>query len=387
MANNVSALNKERYSLRVQNLLRNTLIAFDIANVALKDRMPDGNTVNFPRASYLGISDYVKGTDISLADIDTSNETLVINKTPIISFSYDDVDSLDNGYDIVSETSSDSAYRIKNDIEGNLLAEYVNALSSNAATTALTTGTTANVFGAARAELMNDGVSNIVAVVDHNIMNSIGQAAIINTFNVSDKSYTNAYQGDFQGMQLFASNNLSVTGTLAMATIPTAADTVTVNGVVFTFIPVPMGGVEGDVVIGANVGEARANLTAAVNKAAGDGVTYFAFTDNVTNGKLEGQTFTVNGAAIDYVSKRGYRKVSSSLTPAADKFGQLTIHSIIMARGSIHLVMQKGVNMKTSDIPLQLGTIYKVWARYGIKTFTQGAERMFDLPLEAQAAE
>lgn len=97
MTNNVAVLNKQKYTKMVQALLEETLIAMDLANTMLIDRMPDGNTINFPRPEFQNVQQYTKYTDVEDQDLDFTNETLVINRTPIITFVYDDVDDLDNG--------------------------------------------------------------------------------------------------------------------------------------------------------------------------------------------------------------------------------------------------------------------------------------------------
>lgn len=58
-----------------------------------------------------------------------------------------------------------------------------------------------------------------------------------------------------------------------------------------------------------------------------------------------------------------------------------------MEKGAISLAVQKGINVVTRDKPLQLGTNFFTWMRYGLKTFTEGADRMYRLKIVAQAAE
>lgn len=86
-------------------------------------------------------------------------------------------------------------------------------------------------------------------------------------------------------------------------------------------------------------------------------------------------------------SKRGYKPVSSSLTAAADKWGALTIHNIVMEQGAIHLVMRNEPRLVMEKVQKQLAQRFSTHARYGIKTFSDGAERMYDLRIVAQAAE
>ena len=388
MANNFQALIKQHYSRALQALLAERLIAMDLANTMLKERLPDGNRVNFPRPQYQTVDEYTKYTDVSDQDVVTENEFLDIDKTPLISFVIDDIDDMENGWDIVSNTIENSFYMIKKSIEWNFFKEVVNAQSGNNAAIALDANNVVDTFGTAYAELVNEGVdeSNIVAVVDPFVINTIGIGALGNTYNVADEAFKKGYRGTFQNMTLAISTNLRCTGALALNNAVTADDTVTINGVVFTFKTAlsTWPAVAGEVLAGANAAASRANLIAAINGAAGAGTTY---TPVAKPAKLEGITASEVGTTVAITSLRGYKKVSQTLTNAANKWGALVIECPIMQRGSIHLVMQKEPGLKVQDVQKQLGTRYMLWSRYGIKTFTQGAERMYNLKVVAQVAE
>lgn len=390
MANNVAVLNKQKYTKMVQALLEEQLIAMDLANTMLLDRMPDGNVINYPRAEFQNVMQYTKYTDVTDQDIDLTNETLIINRTPIITFVYDDVDNLDNGYDVVASAAPKAAYRIKQDIEGNFFNEYSNFKNRNGTATTLTVGANSNVtetYGKAYATLANDGVNtaNLVSCIDPFQMERIGTGSLGNTFNVADKAYKKGFRGTFQNMSIAVCTNLTATSSLNMATQPTANNTVTIGGVTFKFVTTLSN--PGDVLRGASVADSRANLIAAVNGAAGAGSTYTELT-SANRSKMEGLSLTQgSGSTINFESKRGYKVLSQTLTAAADKWAAVIIHNIIMEKGAIHLVMQKEVSLKIQDVHKQLGTRYMTWARYGIKTFEEGAERGFDLEIVAQDAE
>ena len=86
-------------------------------------------------------------------------------------------------------------------------------------------------------------------------------------------------------------------------------------------------------------------------------------------------------------SLKGYRTVSSSMTAAADDWDQVVINNCIMEKGAISLSIQKGINVVTRDKPLQIGTNFFTWMRFGIKTFKEGRDRMYRLQIIAQDAE
>jgi hypothetical protein len=188
------------------------------------------------------------------------------------------------------------------------------------------------------------------------------------------------------GMDVYTSNNLTFTATLDLATAPADADTVTIGGVTFTF-KTTLGATAGNVLIGANAAASQANLISAINGSAGAGSTYVALTDAIRNKKLIGISAAQGTNQVLLTSIHGYRAVSSSMTTAANDWKDAIIHALVMEKGAIHLVLQKEVSVEQRDEPLKLVTNYFVWSKFGIKTFTEGADRMYDVRLLSQADE
>jgi len=397
MANDVAQLVKSKYTKGVQALLEENLIAMDIARVDLRADMPDGNTLNYPRPVYSNTANYTKYTDVSDTDLDFTNEQLVINQTPYVSFVFDEVDNLDTGYEVVVGEMRRNAFRLKQFIEGKLFAEYSNADngtgdSSTALGTTIGTDHPVTIYGDALASLRNDGVdtSNLVIVADPHSVQDIGEAALGNTYNVADEHYKRGYRGDFLGANLYESPNLTATTSLAVGTNPTADDTVTINGVTFTFKAAPSA--SGEVDIGASAAASVDNLVAAINNdngyAAGAGsATAYYEVSKANRAKLQGITATDGTTSVDIVSNRGYRPVSQTMTAAADDWDAVVIWNLVMEKGSIDIVLQKEVSSVIKDIPTQLGKRFITWTRFGIKTFSEGAERMYALPITAAGAE
>jgi hypothetical protein len=157
MANNVAAFNQIKYTKLVQALLQEKLIAMDIANTTLLAQMPNGNTINFPRPTYSSAFTYVKYTDASIATVEATSETLVINETPMIVFEYDEIDNEDNAWDVVATESKNNAFRIQRYIEGKFhnQYQYFNNTFNNGVATALTNSNSVDTFLLAYAQLSN----------------------------------------------------------------------------------------------------------------------------------------------------------------------------------------------------------------------------------------
>ncbi len=97
-----------------------------------------------------------------------------------------------------------------------------------------------------------------------------------------------------QAVHVTPANNVAATtsqGTLTMDIIPVDTNTVTIDTKVYTFLDVLLVG-DGNVAIGANVGESQANLVAAINLDGVEGVNYGA-------GMTKHPTVTVGDFAAD----------------------------------------------------------------------------------------
>ena len=58
-----------------------------------------------------------------------------------------------------------------------------------------------------------------------------------------------------------------------------------------------------------------------------------------------------------------------------------------MEKGAIDLVLRDNVSMKILDVPGTIARQYLLWSRFGLKVFSQGAERGIIIPLVARAAD
>jgi len=56
-----------------------------------------------------------------------------------------------------------------------------------------------------------------------------------------------------------------------------------------------------------------------------------------------------------------------------------------MEKGAIDFAFKQKVKLTSQPVHKQLGTRYMTYARYGLKTFTQNAKKIYNLKLQAQA--
>lgn len=374
MANNVTNFNQQKYTKLIQALLQEKLIAMDIANTTLLSDMPDGNTINFPRPAYLGVQSYVKYTAVTNSDITSTNEQLVINETPMVAFAYDQIDLEENAWNVVGNTTENSAFLLKEYVDAKFHAQYANFQNvyNGGVATALSKTNAVDTYLEAFALLANTGADNgnFVVVTDQFARAKIGEQAVSSRFTLGDTAFARGYTGtSLAGMEYYVSNNLTCIGTFVMGgAAPTDGDTITIGGVVFTFKTAVA--TAGDVLIGVSATTAAQNLKAAINGAAGAGTTYVELSAS-DRAKMRFVTGSGASTTITITSNRGYRPVSRSMTDAANKFGQFVIYSYAMERGSVHLVLRDNVSMKVLDVPGTIAKQYLLWSRFGLKTFTQ----------------
>lgn len=137
--------------------------------------------------------------------------------------------------------------RMKSQIDADVLYEVVNASSvvdaGSVGGTAgqgitLATATILNVFSAATKKLAklnvmdNDKIGVISPEVEEFITLYMGAKVT----DLGDKVTENGYFAKILGYNLYTSNNTTGSAVLALATNPTANDTVTIQGVTFTFV-------------------------------------------------------------------------------------------------------------------------------------------------------
>jgi len=389
MANVLDSLTQRHYSRRVQAELFFKTTALSLARMV---DMPHGVTWHEPRIDFNTLTSYTKNTDVVVTDSNTEDETLTINETPLVPYGIDEIELLEISWNLLDDLAVKAAQQIREDMDGNFYNEVLNADQTNSSPITLIAGASQNTvwtYTNAVASLVNNGVDNskLVSVIDPHSLATIGDSALWNTFSEADIAYRRGFIGrSFAGTSVVQSTLLTATTALDFSTEPTANDTVTVNGVVFTFVAAPSA--PGDVDLSGTAATTLDNLVNAINGTGTPGAsTYIEVSVEDRRRKLFGLTATDNTTSMTLTSLRGYRAVSSSMTVVADNWDAVIINNVIMEKWAITMSIQKGINFVIKDKPLQLGKNFFTWARYGLKTFKEWRERMYRLQLVAQAAE
>lgn len=401
MANTFTSAVKQHWEAGLQRNLEKHLVAMELATMKV---VADGTVLNIPRLAFQSVGSYTKYTNVTVADLTTANDTLTINTTQMITFAMDKIDMGDTYINIIPKATSNAGYKLKQAIDGAFLNQYTNAtnyynalgLNAGASTAVvLASGASQNlsaVFGDSQAKLINDGanINDICLVVDAVVLNIINTLGLENGFNVADEAYTNkvarGYKGRFLGMEVYLATNLTCTAVLDLATQPTANDTITIAGQVFTFVS-SIGTTAGNVLIGANVDATRVSLAALINAPGTTTATGVAVTDPSKFANFITAVDSPGGDTLTVTSLSGRMSPSSVMTNASNDWQQEIIHCIMMEKGSIWMALRNNVTVDERDEPLKLVTNYLIYTRYGITTPQEGKDRMVDLQIQAKSAE
>ena len=398
MANDLQYVVKQHYANAVQERLEKNLVAMDLAGMI---DIPNGTTKNLPLIQMRSTWDYTKYTAQTITDVDTSNDTIVINTTPMVNFAIDDLDEDDNYINVKPEIIADASYQIKRRIDWDFFAQVMNAkwkydangFGVNAGTLSpitLTTGASQNIsatFGWAKAGLVSVGANGSEAIlwVDPFTINSLTTLWLEQGYNIADESYTRGFKGMFGWMKAYEVSNLYGSTIFDLATEPTAGDYFYLQGVKFTFAAAPASPWEID--LSGTAATTVDNVVLAINWTWTPGASTYIELTSEDRARLEWVTATDGTTTVTIVSKWGQLSATSSMTAAANDFQAQVVNTVVMEKGAIKMALRNSVKVSTAREPLKLVTNYFIYARYGLKVTTRSKERMVVIPLVSKAAE
>ena len=387
MSQNLDAFIPELWSRRIQYLTRNALVATQICSFEEQPDLKYGDRIHRPYPNDLVVNDYTKYTDTVQQDLIGTDEYLDIDQSKEISFAIDEVDWIQNKYDLEKSYVERAAYRLANDIDGSVLGEVVNAnvtcdgsdIGSSGAIS-LSTSNCLNAIMTAGAKLTANGCEmdkTWALVVSPKSASVIAQTVAQDWFSLADLALKNGYAGNFAGYKVYSSNNVFHKRTISFSSV-VATDEITVAGVKFTFVA-SIGTTAGNVLKGANDAAALANLAAAINGASGAGTTYVEVSA-ADRAKLKNVKANLD-ASTGVLTTAGAVVVSTPDTTIT--VGNAEEHAILCRPGAIDLIMQQNIDVRKTPLPKQKADYYIISCLYGKKTFTEWKNRMVDIKIAA----
>lgn len=391
MANNLSAFNPEYWSKRMQVIRFKIPVYMKIASMEERSLLKDGDTVHRPYRSRLVTQNYTRGTDVSIQDVSATDETLVVNTAKIVPFYVDDLDRIQNKWDTANKFADDAGTELELTIDADVLGEVVNAdytvddgdVGGTAGTAiTLTTSNVLRVFAAAAKKLNRGNITmaDRFAVISPTTHQLLVEYLAGKDTNVADRVGENGYVGRFQGFELYLSNQTYYSATWTPANNPTNNDTITINGVTFTFVS-SIGSTAGNVLIGGTLADTLDNLVTLIGDLAATTATGVAVSAD-SQRALAGLSITDNATNVT-LQFEGAGEIDVAASEANDPWSAQTVHLMFGQKGAVDLVVQKQPNVVFKDVPTKLGRNVMPWTLYGLKTFQEGGEQLVDVQLDA----
>lgn len=236
-------------------------------------------------------------------------------------------------------------------------------------------------------QLINAG-SNLAFVADAYTIADIFQYLLGKNADFVNALFQNGYVNEqIAGAKVYVSENITGEANLYTPQTPTDGDTVTINGVTFTF-NTTLTTTAGSVLISGSADAARANLVALINTP-GTSTTYgtaLSAADVITLTKTLRLTASNNNSTdkMNIIGKgSGRLQVSGTLTNTNNTWSNNFVHCYFGKEGAIDAVMQKDVKVDMRPEPKQPTTNVISRVLYGIKTFTDGSKKFLDVLINA----
>jgi hypothetical protein len=383
------------FSPKFQDILTKSLIGFKIANTRFESELTWGTTVsrNILDMSGSQVRDVTRYSDRTINELSDSAETIVVNKQKACDFKLDSWDALQQKALSVGENAGkQTALKLRRYIDADIFNETLNGFAvfgdgdiggtlGNAIT--LSTSNFGQVISDLQAKLISNNIDengDLALVIDPYAASIINQTLLGKNIALTDLTLKNGYAGPVLGFKTYISNNLTFTGILELAVVPVATNTVTINGVVFTFVAA-VGATAGNVLIGANAAAAQANLISAVNGSAGAGTTYVELSA-ANRAKLTDSRVVATSVGTTMVIKAigaGRISCTESITDAGDVWSKKMIHCFAGKTKTIDVIIQQDVMPEPRKEPKQKTVNMLTDALYGLKTFADGAAQFLDL--------
>ncbi len=392
------------FSNTYQEFFPKVLVAMRIANTRLLSDLTYGQSVDRVRydISAVDVQTRVPRTDGTVDLISDERETLTVDQDKMTLFNLSQKEMVQAGpLNPGTVIGGQVAIKLATYVDADVLAETRNAFA-DFDTGDLTTLVSSGVPITLNSTTVPQAVTRLPAKLRKNNQNLSNLAMVIDSYGVSDMfqyllgknaDFVNAlFQNGYVNEQVasaevYVSENLTAESVLAMATTPTANDTVVIQGVTFTFVVTPSAA--GSVKIGGSADAARANLALAVNQGTISSNEYVDL--SAANRRTITKTYRISATNSDSANTltligvgAGRLTLSETFTATPDAWSKNFIHAYFGKKGAIDVVVQKETKMEMLQEPKQPGSKnISSTIIYGIKTFYDGSQKFLDFLIAA----
>lgn len=403
MLNALTPMSPTYWSKRMGRKLYKTDIFRSLANFEEQASLKDGQKVDRPYRSNIVAENYTKGTALTAQDLTATSDQLTVDTVKAMLLYVDNVDKIQNKYSAANEWIDEAGKRLSNSIDAKFLYQAYNAnntvddgdiggVSGDGIT--LTTGNILDVFGAINMKLdvnnVPDGQGERFLAHSPQFYNVLWKYIAGKESLLGDKSGENGNIGRYAGISLFKTNNLTGAARWTPANNPTAADTITINGITLTFQST-IGTTAGNILIKGTTALTIANLVAFINAG---GVTTDSGVSNVSLSTANQRTVqdwvAVDGTTYFEVRAMGASYMTVTGSDATDVWTatQQIQNQLAGRKGmSIDAVIQKepSVEMASTVSAGKSGMNILPMTLFGVYVFNQGKNEIVRVKIRSDA--
>jgi len=348
-----------------------------------------GQKVDRPYRSNLVVESYSKGTAATAQDLTATSDQLTIDKFKTILMYIDDVDKVQNKWSAAKVWAEEAGTRLAVAIDADYLYEVVNANNSvddgdfggtSGSPVTITTSNISKMFSIINRKLnaqnvpLADRFLNISPQVQQVLWEYIsGKESIL-----GDKTGEYNNLGRYGGLELYLTNILTASAIWTPANNPSNSDTITIDGVVFTFVST-IGTTAGNVLQTVSTAVTIDNIVALINAPGTTTATGVAFTGSDLRTVQE--MVAVDGTTYLQVFHKGKSFMTVTGSDSSDVWSKQTQHLLAGKKGAIDVVTQIEPDVKMSDTIAngKRGTNVMPLAVYGVYTFNQGKNEIVNV--------
>lgn len=402
MSNNLTASFEDIWAREQQEVFLKKSVAMVMADTTFDSTMRSGDVLirTYRSTDAEDVPNIItRYEDITPTVITDTAETLTVNKQFGDLIPLADFDAVQSKYNVALNYGKDQGIKMTTQIDADVLGEVVNAESTVDAGDvggtagqgiALTTSNVQNVLTSVTKKLTKLNVYDDakVGIVSPEFEEIITQYYGVKATDLGDDVSLNGYFTKMSGFRLHTSNNTTGTAILAMATNPTDGDTMTIGGVLFTFVDT-IGTAAGNIHIEATVDLTRAAAATLINAPHVTTATGVALSAGNAK-KFRARVTAVNNDTADTLAVTykgiGVLSVSETFTAAGDLWTTTLQkqHCVFGVKNKMTtLVMQVKPSVEVRKEPRQQTDNMINTMLYGLKTYKDNAKCMVNVEVKA----
>lgn len=388
------------WSRRMGRKQYKTEVFRSLANFEEQAVLSNGQKVDRPYRSDIVVENYTKGTALTAQDLTATSDQLTVDTIKAALLYVDDVDAIQNKYSAVNLWADEAGRRLGISTDARFLYEAFSANDTiddgdigGTAGDGIVVSTTniVDIFGAINMKmdannLPDEGRFFAISPQFYRTLWAFIQGK---QSMLGDRTGQTGMIGMYDGLELFKSNNLTGSARWTPANNPSNTDTITIQGITFTFVT-SIGSTAGNILIAGSTALTIDNLVALINAG---GVTSDSGVSNVSlslaNQRTVQDWVAVDGTTYIEVRAKGASYLTVSGSDATDVWTatQQIQNMLAGLKGAIDVVVQlrPTVKMASTVSAGKAGTNILPMTLFGVFTFNQGKNEIFRVQARSDA--